>query len=507
MKILNIILCILLFTVITFAQVSWEEILPPTVNPNTLDVSSNGNVYTVFEYNLVRSTNNGQSWEDVYPAPAGSAAFGTSPTGVIYLFTDSLRKSTDEGNTWITLNIPTSIWYDPYPIITNGAGDIFIQINIPPHWDTYRSTDEGNSWVTIGADSSKMLDIIFKDNLCFARFFKSGGEDYLYKSSNNGDDWEIIPAAPTRLHSLFAAKNGKLYGGRMFYGGGNPPGHLFSSTDNGISWDVIDEFAGTGVHDIGENQLGHIFVANDFGVFRSTDDGNSWQPINSGLNHTPSYKLAVDPLGYIYVGTGLPQMLYGIIQSTIPVELVSFSAKQIDKNVFLKWQTATELNNRGFEIERKIGNSDWRIIGFKEGFGTTTETHFYSFIDDNISRGKYQYRLKQIDYNGTFEYSKTVEVEVLVINNFVLQQNYPNPFNPTTIIKYSIPTNVKRGTLNVSLKVYDVLGNEIATLVNEEKQAGNYEVEFNAANLPSGIYFYQLRARSFIETKKMILLK
>ena len=498
MKILSIILGILLFAVITFAQVSWEEVLPPTVNPNTLGVSSNSNVYAVFEYSLIRSTDNGQSWEDVYYAPAGSAAFGTSPTGVIYLFTDSLRKSTDEGNTWITLNIPATIWYDPYPIVVNGAGDIFIQINIPPQWDTYRSTDEGNSWVTIGADSSIMRDIVFKDNLCIASFWKTGG--YLYKSSNNGDDWEIIPTAPTKLYTLFAAKNGKLYGGRIF--GGSPPGNLFTSSDNGINWELVSEFNTLGVYDIEENQFGHIFVATGYGVYRSTDDGNSWQPINSGLNHTPSFKLAVDSLGYIYVGTGLPQMLYGTIQSTIPVELISFSIKQIDDNVHLNWQTATELNNHGFEIERKTENNDWRIIGFKEGNGTTTKTQFYSFNDENISSGKYQYRLKQIDYDGTFEYSKTVEVEVLVINNFVLQQNYPNPFNPSTIISYRIPVKSK-----VVLKVFDVLGNEVATLINEEKSAGSYEVEFDGSEFTSGIYLYKLQAGEFVETKKMVFMK
>ena len=150
---------------------------------------------------------------------------------------------------------------------------------------------------------------------------------------------------------------------------------------------------------------------------------------------------------------------------------------------------------------------------FVTGHGTTTETQHYSFTDTDVKPGKYQYKLKQIDYDGTFEYSKIVEVEIPSVNEFSLSQNYPNPFNPVTKIKYSIRQNVRRETGNVSLKVYDVLGREVATLVNEEKPSGEFEVEFNAANLlpkgslTSGIYFYQLKAGQYSETKKMILLK
>jgi hypothetical protein len=168
------------------------------------------------------------------------------------------------------------------------------------------------------------------------------------------------------------------------------------------------------------------------------------------------------------------------------------------------------LNNSGFEILRCAQNdNNWKIIGFVVGKGTTTEQQFYSFIDENLAAGKYQYRLKQIDFDGTFEYSNIVEVEVNIPNEFSLSQNYPNPFNPTTKIKYTIPTVTSsevEGSL-VTLKVYDVLGNEIATLVNEEKLPGIYEVEFSAANLSSGMYIYQLRTESFVSSRKMTVLK
>ncbi len=156
----------------------------------------------------------------------------------------------------------------------------------------------------------------------------------------------------------------------------------------------------------------------------------------------------------------------------------------------------------------KTGNK----IGFVTGHGTTTEPQFYSFTDESVPSGEYQYRLKQIDFDGSFEYSEIVEVEIEAPTEFSLEQNYPNPFNPITKIKYTISSVTLRqaqSDILVTLKVYDVLGNEVATLVNEEKPAGEYEVEFSdkSEGLPSGIYFYQLAAGNFLQTKKMILMK
>lgn len=198
----------------------------------------------------------------------------------------------------------------------------------------------------------------------------------------------------------------------------------------------------------------------------------------------------------------------------IPVELTTFKSYILGNDMQLEWSTATETNNRGFEIERKTENSDWQIIGFKEGNGTTTEYQHYSFIDNlfEVSATKLSYRLKQIDYDGTFTYSNIIEIELLP-GKFSLSQNYPNPFNPVTKIQYTVPQDVKGETSNVILKVYDVLGNEVVTLVDEYKPAGNYEVDFHnletrhGVSLPSGVYFYQLRAGDFVETKKMILLR
>ncbi|HSW54190.1 MAG TPA: T9SS type A sorting domain-containing protein [Ignavibacteriaceae bacterium] len=200
-------------------------------------------------------------------------------------------------------------------------------------------------------------------------------------------------------------------------------------------------------------------------------------------------------------------------QNVVPVELVSFNAVLIDDNIQLEWLTTTETNNSGFEIERKalsfgegLGEA-WEAFGFVPGFGTTTETKTYSFIDENITNGTYKYRLKQIDFDGSFEYSNEIEVEVdFTPKEFVLYQNYPNPFNPKSVIGYQLPVNG-----NVTLKVYDILGNEVITLVDEYRAAGKYEIEFNLAsgirNPASGVYFYKLIAGEFTQTRKMILLR
>ncbi|MBT8378319.1 MAG: T9SS type A sorting domain-containing protein [Ignavibacteria bacterium] len=495
---------ILFFCVFPFsnsiAQNIWQELLPPVVNPFSIAVSSAGNQFVEFETNLIRSTDNGQSWELVFPL-ANRCAFSTSPTGVLYLIDVPLRKSTDEGNTWTTLSMPIPASYcvfEPNPIVTNNNGDVFIQMENYPSRDLYRSTDEGQTWIEVGIDSCKMIDMIFKENICLALFVKPNVGMYLYKSTDNGNSWEMMPPVPSDLYSLLWAKNGTIYGGAYQCGSGC----LFVSSDSGMTWQEICGFNPDGIFDIVENQLGHIFLATGYGVYRSTDDGDSWNHYNAGLFHIPTHKLAVDSLGYMFATTGVPEMFYGTINITIPVEILSFSAKQNDNRVHLNWETATELNNLGFEIERRMDNSEWRIIGFKEGKGTTTDRQYYSFVDENISNGKYHYRLKQLDYDGTFEYSNTIELEILNINNFSLEQNYPNPFNPLTTIKYKIPENSF-----VTIKVYDVLGNEVTTLVNVEKSADSYEVEIDGTGFPSGIYFYKLQAGSFVETKKMVIIK
>ncbi|GBD86825.1 hypothetical protein BMS3Abin03_00749 [bacterium BMS3Abin03] len=202
--------------------------------------------------------------------------------------------------------------------------------------------------------------------------------------------------------------------------------------------------------------------------------------------------------------------------SALPVELSSFTYKIVSNGVKLNWVTQTEVNNYGFEVERTSpfpppyqegggeAGGGWEKIGFVEGHGNSNSPKYYSFINEGIKYGKYAYRLKQIDNDGTFEYSDVIEADAGEIpNGFVLEQNYPNPFNPSTSIKFAINKNE-----TVSLKIYNELGEEVTTLFNGNAEAGKiYNLKFNGTDLPSGVYFYRLTTSTHSIIKKMLLLK
>ncbi len=190
--------------------------------------------------------------------------------------------------------------------------------------------------------------------------------------------------------------------------------------------------------------------------------------------------------------------------SMLPVELTSFTATAKAGKVNLIWNTATEINNSGFEIERSFDGNSFVTVGFVKGNGTTTQPKSYSYTDAIELQGieNIYYRLKQVDYNGAINYSDVVSVLFDIPTEFALGQNYPNPFNPATKIKYSVPQNSL-----VTIAVYDLTGQEVALLLNEVKEAGNYEINFDASQLSSGVYFYKMTSNNFSQVKKMSILK
>jgi len=225
--------------------------------------------------------------------------------------------------------------------------------------------------------------------------------------------------------------------------------------------------------------------------------GNFTTPASGGSNAQIEITFSGNSFNYDYIYWDNLCLQY-----IIPVELTSFTAIANGTEVELNWQTATETNNQGFEIERISGNGQFEKIGYVAGYGTTTESKTYSFTDSKLSEGKYTYRLKQIDYDGTFSYSNEVNVEVELPIEYSLEQNYPNPFNPGTTIKYSIPADGF-----VKLSVYNLLGEEVANLVNGHQKAGRYEVNFNAGSLSSGMYVYRLETQNYVLSKKLMLMK
>ncbi len=202
-----------------------------------------------------------------------------------------------------------------------------------------------------------------------------------------------------------------------------------------------------------------------------------------------------------------------ICQGALPVIISSFTFSTVKNNVKLMWTTETELNNSGFNVERKalIGaHEGWVRIAFVPGGGTTNQPKEYFFEDKKLKTGEYQYRLKQIDFNGNYEYFQ-LENDVIVAppDKFSLSQNYPNPSNPKSKIDYELPQNLK-----VTIKIYDIIGREVMTLVDNEQEAGYYIIEFDGSNLASGVYFYRITVRqagsstsNFTAIKKIVLIK
>ncbi len=190
--------------------------------------------------------------------------------------------------------------------------------------------------------------------------------------------------------------------------------------------------------------------------------------------------------------------------SALPVEMSVFNSSVSGRNVSLFWSVNSEINNSGFEIERADNpNYEWKRICFIQGKGSTTFPQNYSFVDRSLNTGVYIYRLKQIDYSGTFQYYYlNSEVMIGIPNKYNLSQNYPNPFNPVTIINYDLPK-----ANNVILSLYDITGREVLSVVNERQEAGYYSVMIDGTGLSSGAYFYTLRTNDFSSTKRMFLIK
>lgn len=187
----------------------------------------------------------------------------------------------------------------------------------------------------------------------------------------------------------------------------------------------------------------------------------------------------------------------------LPVELTSFTARVNQKNVILNWRTASESNNSGFGVQRQSAGEEWKEIAFVKGSGTSTTPVDYAYEDKNLTTGTYSYRLKQVDYNGNYEYfNLNSNVEIGAPQKYSISQNYPNPFNPTTKIYFDVPK-----VSSVKISVYDVSGREVKVLVNDKYQPGNYEAVFDGSMYSSGVYFYKIRAGDFTKTMKMILLK
>ncbi|OQA67133.1 MAG: Ycf48-like protein [Ignavibacteria bacterium ADurb.Bin266] len=402
---------------------------------------------------IVKTTDAGESWYVVNRTGLTDTIglinrffFIDQTTGWAVTTRGGILKTTDSGENWFAqLNAGISVVFSSVYFVDSLNGWTANSSARP-----YKTTDGGNNWI-------QQTNLNFFDsNDIFFNNFNNGliisSNSYLYKTSNSGSTWILILNSGNIIRNF---------------------GWLFAQ---------------------------HGLIMGNT-IYETIDSGNTWQEIlelrNIGLRRLHSPK---NNIGFLVGYTGL---VYRYIDTTIvPVELISFDSVVEDNLVTLRWFTSSETNNYGFEILRSEDKINWKKIAFVEGKGTTTETQSYTVNDEISESNSYYYQLKQIDYNGTIQFSKIIEVKVVIKLNFALHQNYPNPFNPLTKIEWQTPF----AGFNV-LKIYDVLGSEVKTLVDEFLEAGKHSIDFNASGLSSGIYFYKLKLGGNTYVRKMILLQ
>ena len=457
---------------------------------------------------------------------------------------DSLRYEM-----WFSASVGPSVGWRPYRIGFAISDD---GINWAVHPDPVLTPGLAGDWDSYTVEG----EFVIRENGQYKMWYSSGGANYYqnkigYATSPDGINWTKYSGNPIFQAGTASWEAGGVYTGcvmpvaggyKMWYEGYNAVNNIgYATSTDGIFWqrDTLNNpvlvNGNPGEWDYAGIYLPKVLEIDDYyymwyGGFGSiaqiglatSYDGISWvkHSANPVLKPSPGQwdDYWVEEGSVIFIGDTL-YMWYGASGGSgsnyvwqiglaksffipLPVELASFTATSNGKEVILNWSTVTEINNQLFEVQRSFEGSEFATIGFVNGKGTTTERQDYSYRDKILTDGKYSYRLKQIDYLGRYEYSDIIDIDLKAFNSYLLEENYPNPFNPTTTIGFGI-----KNKSNVKITVLNSIGEEVAVLLNEEKEAGFHQVEFNAIGLPSGVYFYQLKAGEYVNTKKMILLK
>ncbi len=544
-----------------FAATSYDGIYKSTDNGTTwfsanagmgpkdaraLTITNSSTVIAGTHYvGMYRSTDLGLSWNKSmagFPAGISILSLLESESSIYAGTRDGIYRTDDNGENWIKLTgTNDTINYCTVWGMCEKNGDIYASTFLQFNTTVYKTTDKGLNWIRSGTGLPLHL-VFIKDMAASGDNIVAGTYEGIYYSSDNGSSWHQANGPNQNIESLAAS-------GNFVYAAVPSGAGVYRSVDSGVNWTVslqstvdyvevaaIDNYAFAGsffggarhTSNYGSNWLvsngfptdasifalgatadGMVLAGTDLSpnwIYVSFNNGGFFSPYSEGLFENASVEDFAVNETYMFAGTDYNGVWRRYLPG-VPVELISFTADLINNTVKLQWKTATETNNYGFEIERnklidKSYQTEWERIGFVEGNGTTTEEENYSFTDKTFEPGRYEYRLKQIDLDGSFEYSNIIEVEFLSPEEFSLSQNYPNPFNPSTTIEYTLPESG-----NVKLIVINSLGEEVATLVNKYQESGSYKFNFDARDLASGIYFYKITAGTFANTKKMILMK
>lgn len=499
-----------------------------------VDTSGNFYIYTISlnettgdgEMWLFKSTDQGETFNQVYEMATGpwfeDKEWGTTDLTPTSPFANTLYcswtrfaantsilliRSTDEGVTWntpVTVSDGSGGVQGSFPA-TSSDGDLYVAWRGGGQIRFDKSTDGGltfgtdkvisstpNAWFPhmavdlSGGPFHNYIYVVWNDT-------RNGDDDvFLGISSDGGDTW----SSAMRINNDPIGNGKDQYWPSIAISELGEMVILFYDSRNTSSNDIIEAY-----------------------IARSTDGGTTFT--NELLSTQPSTTnipngdvrfgdyINIDFVGgnIVPVWTderagGFDMDIYtGLIPPIVPVELISFTHRIVNGKVILDWVTATELNNQGFEIQRSIDNNIFVTIGFVEGGGSSTSNQYYSFTDEGIA-GTVYYRLKQVDYDGSYNYSQVIEIDGVTVSTIQLDQNYPNPFNPATTIRYQLGNDSF-----VNLKVFNALGEEVAELINEIQTGGSHQLTFNAESLPSGMYVYKLTSGNYVESRKMLILK
>jgi hypothetical protein len=437
--------------------------------------------------------NVGSNWGGTVPAAGDKAIIPTALTTypIITSGTVNIRdiKITGTGSLTIkggTVNISAKLEFhnsvSPFGIVIQSCGTLNVKdLKFTGAGKFIQNENDGTSLLTISHDYKNSSGGTFSSSGGTIQFTGSGGGGPNFSTGTNQFYNVIVDAGVN-------PKFDNAGGGNISVAG--------DFINNNSSLDVTNAeftFNGSGDQSIYSASTPVPFTTT-FGDLVINKPSGSLQLLSDAAveNRFTDTNEILDKNGYVLWAAGVP----------LPVELSSFSAVILQNEVKLTWRTDTEVNNYGFEILRQAQNDRWSLLGFVEGNGNSNSPKEYSFVDDNVTAGKYSYHIKQIDTDGKFEYSKTIEIDLGSPINFKLRQNYPNPFNPSTTISFSLPVSN-----NVSLKVFNTLGEEIVNLVESFLEPGVHTYIFNADRLTSGIYVYQLSTNDATQTRKMLYLK
>ena len=472
--------------------------------------------------NGTQQTYSALNWAAAYGGDGGEVCFNPINSNFILGETQNggIFRTTNSGTSWssATSGINTGenvTWVAPITAHPTTDGTFYTA-----RQRIYRSTNNGGAWSAISGNvngSSAVREMAISSSNPMILYATTGSSVFLstdggatFTNKTSGLPSKTITSVnvhPTDENMAILTFSG--FGTNKVYKTTNMGSSWFSIFGNLPDSPVNDGF----IYTYDALNPNTYFIATDIGVFLTQNDGTNWVELPNNLPNTVIMHLDYTHSNQMLrAGTHGRGVYEAFIDFVIPVELTSFTAETNDNTVLLNWSTATETNNQGFEIERKLKNQEWLKIGFVNGNGTTTEIQNYNYADDYSQipyEGTALYRLKQIDYNGDFEYSEQLAVNLTFIpSEYYVSQNYPNPFNPSTTIKYSLPVES-----TVKINIYNSLGETIEELASETQPEGNYEVTWNAQNYSSGIYYYSFEvnsadgSQSHREMKKIVFLK